>query len=142
MKDKSRRKTKASSGIIRKRAGLISLIIIISALIYFKFLLDSNIKKLMEAILTNMNGAEVKIGAVQTSLISGKVSVKDLSASHPSKPELNSYQVKNIDFDFSLATLARGKFISNELSVNGIRVNARKEDSQIKMNPKAERSAE
>lgn len=115
-KDKKKKRT----GPIRYEAIIPVLIISLITFLYFSFYFDLHMKKLIEYVGTQGNGAEVNVGSVRTSFIKGSFDLDRLQVTNPEKPTHNSIEIGNIHFQFLWDALLRMKFVVEDASINNI----------------------
>lgn len=120
--EEKKAKQKKKQGPIR--TGLVIALVVFGALgwAYGKFLFDSNMKSLVELVGTSVNGAEVNVGSIQTSLFGGSFELQNLQVTDKERPERNLVQIGAIKFHFIWDALLRAKFVVDESSIQDIQL--------------------
>lgn len=122
--DKGKNKKPKKQGPIR--TGLVIALIAFGILgwAYGKFLLDRNLKSIIELVGTSVNGAEVNVGSVTTSFIDGSFQLRNLQITDKEQPTRNLIQIGAIKFHFIWDALLRAKFVVDESSIEEIQLHA------------------
>lgn len=113
-------KKQKKKGPIRYEAIVPVLILSLITYLYFTFYFDHHMKKLIEYVGTQVNGAEVNVGAVRTSFIRASFDLDRLQVTDPEKPTHNSIEIGNIHFQYLWDALLRMKFVVEDASINNI----------------------
>lgn len=108
------------------RTGLVTVItlFIIIWTIYCEFFFDSNLRSLLQYVLTKSNGAEVNIGLINTSLWNLSLQVNKLEMTNSINPKLNYVEFDLLNFKMKMDALLRGKILIEDASLLGIRFNS------------------
>lgn len=122
MTDAQEPKKKKAKGPIRYEAIIPVLVISLLTFLYFSFYFDLHLKKLIEYVGTQANGAEVNVDGVRTSFIRGSFDLDRLQVTNGEKPALNALEIGNIHFGFLWDALLRAKFVVEEASINNIQL--------------------
>lgn len=120
MTDNKEKKAPKKKGPIRFEAIIPVLIISALTFAYFSFYFDIHMKKLVEYVGTQANGAEVNVDGIRTSFIRGSFDMDRLQVTNADKPEFNSIEIGNVHFGFLWDALLRAKFVVEESSINNI----------------------
>lgn len=131
-KDKKKKRT----GPIRYEAIIPVLVISLLTFLYFSFYFDLHMKKLIEYVGTQGNGAEVNVGSVKTSFIRGSFDLDRLQVTNPEKPTQNSIEIGNIHFQFLWDALLRMKFVVEDASINSIMLLSKRDSPGHVLPPK------
>lgn len=115
------KKTKAK-GPLRTEAVVPISIIILAMFLYFHFIFDSNLRKAIEWGGTYVHGAEVNVGQLTTSFISGSFSLKHLEVTDKESPSRNLIKIGEIKFHFLWDALLRAKFVVADAGIDGIEI--------------------
>ena len=119
---KSSQKSKAAKkkGPIRTEA--IVPVLVIGGLLYayMHFFFDSHIRKGMEWTLTQVHGAEVNIGKLESSFWKAYLFIDNIEVTDKDKPERNLVKVGKIRLQFLWDGLLRAKLVSEQSGVTGI----------------------
>lgn len=107
-------------GPIRTGAVVPSLIIFALIYFYFALLFDSNLRKGLEYVGTQINGAEVNIGALRTSFFNASLEIRDIQVTDKEKPHRNVVQVGTIRFKMLWDGLLRAKIVIDDASILNI----------------------
>ncbi|MES2528646.1 MAG: TIGR03545 family protein [Bdellovibrionota bacterium] len=122
MTENKEKKAPKKKGPIRFEAIIPVLVISAITFIYFSFYFDSHLKKLVEYVGTQGNGAEVNVDSIRTSFIRGTFDMDRLQVTNAEKPDFNSLEIGNIHFGFLWDALLRAKFVVEESSINTIQL--------------------
>ena len=122
MADTKEKKAPKKKGPIRFEAIIPVLVISALTFVYFSFYFDSHLKKLVEYVGTQANGAEVNVDGIRTSFIRGSFDLDRMQVTNVEKPEFNSLEIGNIHFGFLWDALLRAKFVVEESSINNIQL--------------------
>lgn len=118
--NKDTKKKKKRGGPIRYEAIIPVLVLSLLTYLYFAFYFDYHMKKLIEYVGTQANGAEVNVDAVRTSFIRGSFDLDRLQITDPEKPTHNSLEIGNMHFQYLWDALLRMKFVVEDASINNI----------------------
>lgn len=117
--DKKKNKKK---GPIRFEAIIPVAILSLITFIYFTFYFDHHMKKLIEYVGTQANGAEVNVDSVRTSFIRGSFDLDRLQVTDPDRATHNSIEIGNMHFQYLWDALLRMKFVVDDASINNIQL--------------------
>jgi uncharacterized protein (TIGR03545 family) len=120
--DKKIAKKNKKKGPIRYEAIIPVLVLSLITFIYFSFYFDHHMKKLIEYVGTQANGAEVNVDSVRTSFIRGAFDLDRLQVTDPEKPTHNSLEIGNMHFKYLWDALLRMKFVVEDASINNIQL--------------------
>ncbi len=115
-------KKKKAKGPIRYEAIIPVLIISLLTFIYFSFFFDHHVKKIIEYVGTQANGAEVNVDEIRISFLRGTFDLDTLQVTNAERPTHNSLQIGNVHFGFLWDALLRAKFVVEESSINNIQL--------------------
>lgn len=121
MSDQEEKKPK-KKGPIRFEAIVPVFVLCLITFLYFSYYFDRHLKKLVEYVGTQANGAEVNVGSINTSFIRGSFDLDVLEVTNKEKPELNALEIGNIHFKFMWDALLRMKFVVDDASINNIQI--------------------
>jgi uncharacterized protein (TIGR03545 family) len=113
-------KKKKAKGPIRTGAVVPALILTLLVGAYFKIFFDGHVRRLMEYVGTQVNGAEVNVGYLTTSFLNASLEVGNIEVTDKNKPERNIVQVGSIKFKMLWDALLRAKVVVDEASINNI----------------------
>lgn len=122
MADQAEPKKKKAKGPIRFEAIIPVLVISAITFVYFSYYFDHHVKKVIEYVGTQANGAEVNVDGVRTSFIRGAFDLDRLQVTNADKPSHNSLEIGNVHFGFLWDALLRAKFVVEEASINNIQL--------------------
>jgi uncharacterized protein (TIGR03545 family) len=122
MEDTKEPKKKKAKGPIRYEAIVPVLIISLLTFIYFSFYFDYHLKKLVEYVGTQANGAEVNVDGIRTSFIRGTFDLDRLQVTNAERNTHNALEIGNVHFGFLWDALLRAKFVVEESSINNIQL--------------------
>ncbi|MBI5429838.1 MAG: TIGR03545 family protein [Nitrosomonadales bacterium] len=97
---------------------------IIAALValYFMLFFDAHLRRGLEYVATQANGAEVNIGKLDTSVWKASVVVGEIEMTNPELPARNRLQVGTVTFRMLWDALLRGKILIDEASIVDVQV--------------------
>ena len=113
---------KKKKGPIRYEAIIPVAVLSLLTFLYFSFYFDYHMKKVIEYVGTQANGAEVNIDGVRTSFIRGSFDLDRLQVTDPEKPSHNSIEIGNMHFQYLWDALLRMKFVVEDASINNIQL--------------------
>lgn len=135
MTEKVEKKPK-KKGPIRFEAIIPVLILSLLTFVYFSYYFDHHLKKLVEYVGTQGNGAEVNVGSIRTSLIGGSFELRQLEVTNPEKPTHNSLVIGGVHFKFLWDALLRMKFVVEDASILNIQLMAPRKSPGYVLPPK------
>ncbi len=109
-------------GPIRVEAILPVAILTSLTFIYFSYYFDRHLKKLIEYVATQGNGAEVNLDSVKTSFLRGSLDLNVLQITDKERPTHNTLEIENIHFKYLWDALLRMKFVVEDASINNIQI--------------------
>jgi len=95
-------------------AGLIAL--------YFTLFFDTHLRRGLEYVATRVNGAEVNIGRLDTSVWKASVVVGEIEMTNPELPARNRLQIGAINFRMVWDALLRAKVVIDEASIVDVQI--------------------
>jgi uncharacterized protein (TIGR03545 family) len=107
-------KKKKAKGPIRYEAIIPVVVISLLTFLYFSFYFDLHLKKLVEYVGTQANGAEVNVDGIRTSFIRGSFDLDRLQVTNAEQPSHNALEIGNVHFGFLWDALLRAKFVVEE----------------------------
>jgi uncharacterized protein (TIGR03545 family) len=113
-------KKKKAKGPVRTEAVVPALILTLLVGGYFKIFFDGHVRRLMEYVGTQVNGAEVNVGYLTTSFLNASLEVGNIEVTDKNKPERNIVQVGSVKFKMLWDALLRAKVVVDEASINNI----------------------
>lgn len=116
------KKKNKKKGPIRYEAILPVLVISLLTFLYFSFYFDRHLRKLIEYVATQVNGAEVNVDGVRTSFLKGSFDLDRLQVTDSGKPSHNSIEIGNMHFQYLWDALLRMKFVVEDASINNIQL--------------------
>lgn len=87
---------------------------------YFTLLFDGHLRRAIEYVGTQVNGAEVNVGRLSTSFLGARLEIDNVQVTDKNKPERNIVQVGSIRFQMSWDALLRAKVLVQEASILNI----------------------
>lgn len=120
--DKKEIKKNKPKGPIRYEAIIPVLVLSLITFLYFSFYFDHHMKKVIEYVGTQGNGAEVNVDSVRTSFLRGSFDLDRLQITDPVRPTHNSLEVGNMHFQYLWDALLRMKFVVDDASINNIQL--------------------
>jgi uncharacterized protein (TIGR03545 family) len=113
-------KKKKVKGPIRTEAIVPTLIIFALVFTYFHFFFDGHIRRGIEYVGTQANGAEVNVGGLETSFFGGYIHFFNIQVTDKNKPHRNLIEIGKINFDLLWDALLRAKIVVEDASVINI----------------------
>ncbi|MHC4646483.1 MAG: DUF2062 domain-containing protein [Planctomycetota bacterium] len=111
----------AKSKIIRKAGVALAVIVLAISAAVVILLGDARVKDYAARTMTRANGAEVNLGSLDLSLLTGGLSLADVQVTDPEKPQNNQVSIEKITADASLYNLLLGKVVMDMVEVSGIK---------------------
>ena len=90
--------------------------------LYFTLFFDMHLRRGIEYGATLVNGAEVNIGKLDTSLWDASVAVGDIAMTDPGQPARNRVQIGAVNFRMLWDALLRGKVVIDEASITDVQI--------------------
>lgn len=126
------KKIPKQKGPVRLEAIIPLAIVIGLIMIYFMLFFDMHLRRGFEYAATRVNGAEVNIGKVNTSLWNASVVISDIAVTNPGMPSTNRVQISSVNFQMVWDALLRGKVKIDEASINGVQIDTpRKQPGRV-----------
>ena len=142
MSEEVDKKEKKKQGPIRTGA-VVPFIVFVGLVVVFNiFLLDTTIKKTIEIVGQEINGAEVNVKKVESSFSDLKIKVSGIQFTDKSNPKNNAFEIGNISFKLLWDALLRGKFVIDLAKVGDIRLNTERKRVGFVVPPKPESEKE
>ncbi len=113
-------KTPKAKGPIRWEAVIPAAILTGLVGAYFTIFFDGHVRRVIEYVGTQVNGAEVNVGRLSTSVLGARLEIDNVQVTDKNKPERNLVQVGSIRFQMSWDALLRAKVLVNEASILNI----------------------
>ncbi len=109
-------------GPIRYEAILPVLVISLLTFVYFSYYFDHHLKKVVEYVGTQANGAEVNVDSINTSFLRGSFDLNRLQVTDKARPAQNILEVGNMHFQYLWDALLRMKFVVEDASITNIQL--------------------
>lgn len=90
--------------------------------LYFTLFFDGHLRRGVEYVATQVNGAEVNIGRVDTSVWNASVVIGDIAMTNPDLPARNRVQIGAMNFHMIWDALLRGKVVIDEASIVDVQI--------------------
>jgi uncharacterized protein (TIGR03545 family) len=113
-------KAKKAKGPIRVEAVIPALILTALIGAYFTLFFDGHMRRALEYVGTQVNGAEVNIGYLSTSFLGASLDMGKIQVTDKNKPERNIVQIGQIKFKMLWDALLRAKVVVDEASILNI----------------------
>jgi len=84
------------------------------------FLFDSQLKRVLEKELTELNGAQVNIGSLRTQIFKGVLTLSDIQFADPFNSMKNTFDVKSVSTEIDISPLFRKKLVFRDMKIRGI----------------------
>jgi len=113
-------KVKKKKGPLRLEVILPSILILALIYGYFFFFFDSHLRKAGEYALTQVHGAEVNIGNIQTSFLNASLVIQKIQITDKNQPERDLFRIGEVRFKTLWDGLLRAKVAIEEASIKNI----------------------
>ncbi|HEY0664802.1 MAG TPA: TIGR03545 family protein [Gallionella sp.] len=90
--------------------------------LYFTLFFDGHLRRGIEYVATRVNGAEVNIGRLDTSVWNASVVIGDIAMTNPELPSRNRVQIGAMNFHMIWDALLRGKVVIDEASIVDVQI--------------------
>ncbi|MGE3609011.1 MAG: TIGR03545 family protein [Bacteriovoracaceae bacterium] len=121
MSENTEKKNK-KKGPIRFEAIIPVLVLSTITFVYFSYYFDHHLKKLVEYVGTQANGAEVNVDSIRTSFIRGSFELNRLQVTNKEKPIQNILEIERMHFKYLWDALLRMKFVVEDASIENIQI--------------------
>ncbi len=111
---------KFSHSFFRPKGALFLFGLVGSFCLYSRFVFDAQLKLWLEKELTQLNGAQVNIGSLESRLLSGQFSLSQIELGNPITPMRNTFQVDSVKIELDVAPLFRKKLNIKNMEVRGV----------------------
>lgn len=118
---------KRRSGFIRWEAIVPFFIVVALVWAYFFFFFDSHIRRALEYVGTQANGAEVNIASVRTSFWNASLDINKIQLTDGSDPIKNKIQIGQMKWAMLWDALLRGKIVIREASILEIAIGVKRD---------------
>lgn len=105
---------------LRTKGLLLLIIAAASAYLYSRFVFDSQVKSYIQKTLSELNGAQVTIGKVESRLLKGQFVFSDIQFGNPIAPMRNTFQVDKVTAEIAVAPLLRKKLNIKQMKVEEV----------------------
>ncbi len=109
-------------GPIRLEAVIPVLVLSALTFVYFSYYFDLHMKRLVEYVGTQANGAEVNVDSINTSFLKGSFDMNRLQVTNKEKPQENMLEIGNMHFQYLWDALLRMKFVVEDASITNIQI--------------------
>lgn len=116
------KKVPKKKGPIRWEAIVPVFVIALLSYAYFTWYFDNHLRRLIEYVGTQANGAEVNVAQVRTSFLKGSFDLDGLEVTDKEVPARNLVSLSNVHFQYMWDALLRMKFVVDDASINQIQV--------------------
>jgi uncharacterized protein (TIGR03545 family) len=110
-------KKKVRTSLIRYEAIIPFIIVVALIWAYFFFFFDSHVRRALEYVGTQANGAEVNISDVRTSFWNATLDINKIQITDGTEPAKNKIQIGQMKWGMLWDALLRGKVAINEASI-------------------------
>jgi uncharacterized protein (TIGR03545 family) len=115
---------KKYGGIIRFKFVIPLAIACGAIFLYTVLFLDQHLRWIAAKYATQLNGAEVNIGSVRTSISGLSLELQKVQLTDPDRPTHNRLEIGKVRFDLGTMGLIQSKFIIEDASVHDIRMSS------------------
>jgi uncharacterized protein (TIGR03545 family) len=113
-------KPKKAKGPIRWEAVIPATVLTVLVGVYFSLFFDGHLRRVLEYVGTQVQGAEVNIGRLSTSFLGASLAIDDVQVTDKEKPQRNLVEVGEIRFKMLWGGLLRAKVVVEEASILNI----------------------
>lgn len=113
-------KKKKVKGPIRWEAILPATVLTVLIGVYFTFFFDGHLRRALEYVGTQVNGAEVNIGSLDVGFLTASLKIADIQVTDKNQPQRNIVQVGSVNFKMLWDALFRAKVVVDEASILNI----------------------
>ena len=143
------KKLKTIAAQIKKQKGRIKLIpllitaaIIVLAVMTVTTFKNRIVKKAMTVALESVFGAKCDISSVNLKIFDSSLRVKEIAVANKDEPMKNLFELSDINIDFDLVQLLKGRFVMDEILAEGIQLGTDREVSGELPNKKNDKKEE
>ena len=143
------KKLKTIAAQIKKQKGRIKLIpllitaaIIVLAVMTVTTFKNQIVKKAMTVALESVFGAKCDISSVNLKIFDSSLRVKEIAVANKDEPMKNLFELSDINIDFDLVQLLKGRFVMDEILAEGIQLGTDREVSGELPNKKNDKKEE
>lgn len=108
---------KRAKGPIRWEAVIPATVFSILVGVYFSLFFDGHLRRALQYVGTQVNGAEVNIASLRTSFFRADLQISNIEVTDKNQPERNLIQVGSIRFKMIWDALLRAKVVVDEASI-------------------------
>jgi len=112
---------KTKKTFLRLNGVYILLFAAVCGYLYSRFLFDTQVSLYVQKTLSELNGAKVTIGKVQSQLLKGKFIFSDIQVGNPISPMRNTFQIDRVTADVAVAPLFRKKLNIKSMVIEEVR---------------------
>ncbi|MFM8268960.1 MAG: TIGR03545 family protein [Pseudomonadota bacterium] len=112
---------KSNKLFIRPKGLLILALASISLYLYSRFVFDNQVKIYLEREFSELNGAKVNIGSLQSDLLRGKFTLSNIEFGNPVTPMRNTFEIGEITTRFAVAPIFKRKFHIQDMKIEGVK---------------------
>jgi len=120
--DNAVQKPPKKQGPIRFEAIIPLVIVAGLVLLYFSLFFDTHLRRGLEYAGTKVNGAEVNIGMLDTSVWNASLVINRIELTNPELPDRNRLQIGAVNFRMIWDALLRGKVVIDEASILDVQI--------------------
>ncbi len=128
-KEKKAKKPKKQKGRVKVVPLVIVAVLIAGIIVCERFFLDAIVKNVMVSVIQSEYGAKCDIDEVDLELWDGSFVVKGFSLADVSKPMQNLFEFSRASVDFDVTQIFLGRFVADELSLEGFMLGTARETS-------------
>ncbi|GEM_PF-3691885 len=114
-------------GLIRWKFAIPLVGFIVAVVVYVMMFLDAHVRDAVTHYATRLNGAEVNVGRLRTSVFGGFVELEKVQLTDPEAPEFNRLEWAKMRFELSGSALLRGKVVIQDASLQDIQIRSKRE---------------
>ena len=133
---------KKQKGRIKLLPLIVTIAVIVLAVMTVITFKNRIVKKAMTVALESVFGAKCDISSVNLKILDSSLRVKEIAVANKDEPMKNLFELSDINIDFDLVQLLKGRFVMDEIIAEGIQVGTDREVSGELPNKKKDKKEE
>ncbi len=133
---------KKQKGRIKLLPLIVTIAVIVLAVMTVITFKNRIVKKAMTVALESVFGAKCDISSVNLKILDSSLRVKEIAVANKDEPMKNLFELSDINIDFDLVQLLKGRFVMDEILAEGIQVGTDREVSGELPNKKKDKKEE
>ncbi len=128
-KQKKEKKPKKPKGRIKVVPLIIVAVLVVGGIVFERFFLDSVLKNVIISVVQSSYGAKCDIDSVDIELYDGSLVIENFALADKASPMQNLFEFSRSSIDFDVTQVFLGRFVADELSVEGVALGTPRETS-------------